>query len=434
VPTKASVTRARLAAAFCARAARLLFRGLTVLAVLVAPVVAIMARPANAQPSPGAAPTASSQTVDVNVRGAVTIASASAQPKKPMEVPGTCSLSDYNWKSIAKLDSLVVVYATITDSGDETSDSPQLEIERAQGSPADVQCSKKGSLAHPVICFPAASGGERTTSYRPNRPLTVWVIHAGGDNVASVTAAPAQGATAPAILQANGRATSFLPGAPPTPPPKLCVTTRFTLAPRAPGALTITTSLQSRDGTALAGTALAGTARAIELVLETEYVGAIRIGAGLAFPNGGVHSWSARAAADGGTAIYEDSYSPIAFELVAGYSWFCPLLCDRPTTLTLSQPHWGWFNGLGLASASPASANVTVFSAVYSGIELSLGGLALELLMGIHRDTVLGSGFVVGSHLPMGAAIPMATAFHASPAIVLSMSSDVFKIAGATVP
>lgn len=362
---------------------------------------------------------AATPKVSVDLGGSLTLttetSSGGARGSDPP--PSTCSLSPEVTAALLKEDTLLVLHSNISRSDGAT----------IQDAATPACAFADGRLSSPVACLPYIHGGGRVISYRPNKHLSVYVVHADSDPpqyASSASATPTQALTPMGVIPAKPPGLVGIAAVAP------CVVDRYQFAPRAPGAFTITTQLQGRDGKTVPGSL-----RGVELVVESVYVGAIRISAALTFPVGGVHAWSVQPT-KGGSAIHEDGYSPMAFELVAGYTWFFP--CSRPTTRTLSNVHWGWFNGLGLVSVAPVSSissGITVFSSLYSGLEVSGGGLALEVLpLGVRRGTDLASPYTVGQHVAAGSSVPTTTGFHYAFALAVSMSSDVFKVAGATVP
>ena len=224
--------------------------------------------------------------------------------------------------------------------------------------------------------------------------------------------------------------------APPLAAPDSCVFDDWVIGPRAPGAFSVTTSLI--DST---GAEQKTTTRVTELVVETQYMGAIRVGVGMIVPFGqnssvssraGIATYSARPSPNGGSAIFRDTWSPFDLELIAGYSAF--LSKDPRTSTKLSDGGWGLFSGVGILSVSSTTGNVTGLTSAYIGPEWSYHGFAAILLAGIKRVIVLSEGYEVGSQLAPGSSVPTSTTYRFAAGLLLSYTSDVFKFAGSSVP
>jgi hypothetical protein len=292
---------------------------------------------------------------------------------------------------------------------------------------AESDCDPTGGdPSRPVECLPwTGTGDGRGAYFLPNHSLTVYVVLPSTDGtrptyLSSVTATPNAGTSPPGIVPASTTAKlGAAVGAGAT-----CVVDEYVLAPRPAGPFTVAASLTDK-----AGKAIAGSSHAIELVVETVYIGAVRVSLGLSFPTVGARSWSVRSTSGGGTAIYEDAYSPAVFEVMAGYTAFFASATGRK----LAHLRVGWYSGLGVVSSTPPSGNLTVFDAAYTGLEFSGAGFSLQFLAGIRRDTVLANGFQVGSHVS-GTSVPTTTTFDFAPGIALGFTSDVFKIAGISSP
>jgi hypothetical protein len=366
-----------------------------------------------------------------DLSGSVTISSSAASDKKdPPSAPvtGSCVLPDKHIPEHV----LLIMYATpyATDNDAENKQNSLVPTQCEQGTPR---------LLSPIVCRPNyMDNTEDQVTWLPNKAMAVVVIHEETDlkklqYASSVTASPAASETPPEVVPASLAASAakaarveHAPGEA-TPPPSQCVVDTYTLAPRAPGAFTVTSQLTDSSGKPVFGTS-----RQVEFLVKHQYIGAVRVGAAMSFPlTSGVSSWSTQQTANGTSVIYENGHSPGVFEVVAGYSAFL----DGPiTAASLAKLHPGLYTGLGIISTAPSTGNLTYFTSAYFGLDLSWRGFALELLAGVRRNTVLADGFSPGSLLPTGAAVPTKTEFVFAPAVALSLSSDIFKVAGMTVP
>jgi hypothetical protein len=292
-----------------------------------------------------------------------------------------------------------------------------------------------GSVTSPASCVPGTSG---VGILDPNSGLHVRVIRpreyhssVSSPNPVQVTALGIErsaGPPMPEVRKAQAQASRKPPGE--------CQVDEWYLGPRAPGPFTVATSLVNSKGEEQKVTT-----HVTELVVETQYMGAIRVGVGMIVPFGqnssvsskaGVATYSVRPSPNGGSAIYRDTWSPFDLDLIAGYTAF--LHPGPRRTTQLGKPGWGLFSGLGILSVSSTTGNIIGLPSAYLGLEFSWRGFAAILLAGAKRVTLLPDGYEVGSPIAPGSSVPTSTAYRFATGLLLSYTSDVFKFAGSSVP
>jgi hypothetical protein len=294
------------------------------------------------------------------------------------------------------------------------------------------------SYAAPGSCLPKAKGrSERSALLPTNEPIDVVVVFPGTYH-SKVSATGNVQASNPVV---QGPSLPRTPGAAAggggPPPPPNCAVQRWHLGPRAAGPAVVTTSL-----TTPAGEDVKGSAYTIELAIETKYVGAIRVGLGMSFASfgsgtwGGSRSYGVRQEPDGRSIVHQDSEPFGNYEIVAGYSAFIINtdgdVGSRPAS-HLTDLGVSFFAGLGVVSVS-STGTVNGLTSAYVGPEFSLGGVAIQGLVGVRRDTVPADGYPVGTYVPASFSLPTQNEYYFAAGVAVSVTSDIFKIAGWSVP
>jgi hypothetical protein len=279
----------------------------------------------------------------------------------------------------------------------------------------------------PVIVLPRRTKDDRSSglgTIKTNTRLRVIVLRPPQYPAQVVVDGAAAQLSGTSIVGSTGTPTG---GARET---EACREDEWSLAPRASGAIKITTQLTDSSGNVYKSSA-----HVSEILVETQYVGAIRVGIGVVFPldqnptGFGTSVYSVRASPQGGNQIYRDSWTLADLELIGGYTAF---LGDRGLS-ELGKPSFGLFGGLGLIAVSPNSGNVTGLTSGYVGLEFSYQGLQLLPLFGVRRETALLGSYQVGNHVAAGATVT-GTAFFPVVAIMVGFTSDVLKIPGGNFP
>jgi hypothetical protein len=312
------------------------------------------------------------------------------------------------------------------------------------------QAVQFGYVDEPAICILGEHHRRKSTGlghpyFPPGVPLIVYVIHEPRVD-AAVTASQVQGLTSLQVLpgtgavtitsaaQSNNSLSSLANGSSMRAPKRTdgddCILDRYELAPRASGPFTVLSDLLDEKGAVVPGSP-----RSLEMLIDQSYIGAVRLGVAFSFSTYGSRSFGVHQSANGGSAIYQDSYSPAAFELLAGYTAFLPTRYASEVRCSIWDcPVPSPFFGIGVVSATP-TGTFNVLTSAYVGAEVQMGPLTLQLLpIGVRRDTVLADGFRVGTPVPATATVPTTTKLHYAPAFALTVDGDIFKIAGATLP
>ena len=300
----------------------------------------------------------------------------------------------------------------------------------------------------PASCLPkTAQSSSRGDILPTNQGLDVVVVFP--PSLRSKVSAPGAVQVSPPTVQPSSLPGPAKPGAPvilaeavsETPPN--CAVQRWHLGPRAAGGEIVTVVL-----TNAAGDEQKGTTYVAELAVEAQYVGAIRVGLGMSFARfpdgswGGSRTYGIHQSPDGGSVIHQDGEAFGNYELVAGYTAFIFTVGGPGESSTwwrrpasrLTNLGFGLYAGLGVASVS-TTGTVNGFTSAYVGPEISLGGVAVQGLFGARRDVVLADGYPPGTHVPAaGFSLPTQSTYYFAAGLSVSVTSDIFKIAGASVP
>ncbi len=384
---------------------------LRVVCLSVVAIACASAGPAVADPGPPGKTAA----VDVNLTGDLKISIASAKPAVkagagPKEAPKlvTCKTPD-NAQLLADPEGsyLLVSYVDMRKA------AYKLNGDR-YSLPTDVR-NCLGYLNAPSACGTAIKAGNYL---RPNTPLVVYVAAPAAANVQVKTSATAK-LIGPQIEPKAGPPGAKAFGAKPS-----CRIHRLVLQPRPPGVFTVTTELYDA-----AGNADKQTTQTLEILVEQEYAGAIRVGVGFITPfadrdssgniAGGTASYSVR---DG--LVYRDGWSPVDLELIAGYTQFL----SKQRLTELGKFHMGLFAGLGLLKVSPGGGKVQALTSAYLGWEFAIGGFTFTPVVGVRRAIVLAHGLKVGDYVGSSTSITT-TQFVPALGLTLGYTANALPIA-----
>lgn len=287
------------------------------------------------------------------------------------------------------------------------------------GGDPEGACPAQGTDGFQVLCVDAfqktpvlANVSASSVILRPNRAILVVVKHEEGLS-ADITLTGKVALSPPKLRDAT-RGKALKPE-----------TSRRVFAPRAPGELALTVTLNGQNKATL-------TSMSFELIVESTWAGAVRIGVA-AVGLGAVDArYGVRPHASGAAfgEVFAEKASPVDGEIVLGYA---PYLDDggRPDRGCDLRPLcFGPYVGLGVLA--PGADGAVFFKSLHVGLEWEPApGFSVALTLVGRRVDRLAPDVHIGSPLAVGTS-PTREQLGLGVGLVVNVSPDFLKIASGT--